>query len=298
MPSPRRRSGRGGRGSAEANPRSPLRTTPFDPADDAEQPPRLPLLGLSLKLAAACAAVALLALFARGRTEAPPQLPAPPAAETPFVPATLAAPVRSAAPSMPGRLGLDEREAIDPVRLEPARINPVTGLREETLARGDFDAIEASALRLTLARDAGGETPGLFVTLVRRGADEPGIAVVRTGARGRIETKFGPVETLEATLAGGARRVCTGFATLGASPLRIDGWLCAPLAQPPEPRSLACTLDALTLDGAEGSTADLFRAAEARRDPGCRPLQPSAATEPPAGRTGSIRVRRAATGRG
>lgn len=259
---------------------------------------RLPLLGLGAKLVAACAAVALLALFARGRAEAPPAHLEPAAVEAPFVPATLAAPAKPVAPALPGRLGLDEPAAIDPVRLEPGRINPVTGLREETLARGDFDAIESSALRLTLAREAAAETPGLFVTLVRRGADGPGIAVVRTGARGRIDTKFGPVETLEATLSGGARRICTGFATLGTAPLRIDGWLCAPLAQPPEPQALACTLDALILEGADGPVAALFGAAEARRDPACRPAQPSAAADPPAGRTGSIRVRRAAAGRG
>lgn len=274
---------------------------PFDRTDDEEAPTRLPLLGLGAKLAAACAAVALLALFAHGRGEAPSARPDPAAVEAvaaPFVPATLAAPAKPAAPALPGRLGLDEAAAIDPIRLEPGRINPVTGLREETLTRGDFDAIESSALRLTLAREAGAETPGLFVTLVRRGADGPAIAVVRTGARGRIDTKFGPVETLEATLSGGARRICTGFATLGAAPLRIDGWLCAPLAQPPEPRALACTLDALTLEGADGPAAALFGAAEARRDPACRPAQPSAAADPPAGRTGSIRVRRAAAGRG
>jgi hypothetical protein len=271
---------------------------PFDRTEDDEPPARLPWLGLSAKLAAACAAVALLALFARGRSDAPPTSPERIAAEEPFVPATRAAQAKPAAPALPGRLGLDEPAAIDAVRLEPARLNPVTGLREETLTRGDFDAIESGALRLTLAREAGAEAPGLFVTLVRRGADGPGIAVVRTGARGRIETKFGPVETLEATLSGGARRICTGFATLGAAPIRIDGWLCAPLAQPPEPRALACTLDALTLEGAEGPAAALFRAAEARRDPGCRPAQPSAAADPPAGRTGSIRVRRAAAGRG
>ncbi|AWN38982.1 hypothetical protein [Methylobacterium radiodurans] len=271
---------------------------PFDRTDDEPAPARLPLLGLSLKLAAACGAVALLALLARGRSEAPPVAPEPSAAEAPFVPSAVAAPARTAAPSLPGRLGLDEPEAIDPVRLEPVRLNPVTGLREETLARGDFDAIESSALRLTLAREAGGEAPSLFVTLVRRGADGPGIAVVRTGIRGRIDTKFGPIVTLEATLAGAARRVCTGFATLTAAPLRIDGWLCAPLAQPPEPRALACALDALTLEGADGPAADLFRAAETRRDPGCRPPQPSAAADPPVGRTGSIRARRAAAGRG
>ncbi|GJD57107.1 hypothetical protein [Methylobacterium dankookense] len=260
---------------------------------------RLPLVSLTLRLAAASAAIAALSLLAHGslRRASAPQ-PEPPAevAATPFVPSTPAAPAKPALAPLPGRLALADPDGLDPVRIEPARINPATGLREEVVARGAFDAIESPALRLTLTRDAGtAAPPSLFVTLARRAADGPALAVIRTGARGRVATKFGTVETLEATLAGAARRICTGFVTLEAAPARIDGWLCAPLGQPPEPRALACALDGLTLDGAEEPAAGVFRAAEGRRDPACGNARPSAAAEA-AGRTGSIRGRRQVSG--
>lgn len=263
-----------------------------------EVPRRLPLLSLALRLAAASAVIAAISLYARG---GPRPIPAPePPAEiaAPFVPSAPAAPARAALPPLPGRPALPASDALDPVRIEPARVNPATGLREEVLVRGSFEAIESRALRLILTRDAGPDpVPGLFVTLARRAADGPALAVTRTGARGRIATKFGAVETLEATLAGALRRVCTGFVTLEAAPVRIEGWLCAPLGQPPEPRALACALDGLTLDGADEPAASLFRAAEARRDPACAQERPSAAAEA-AGRTGSIRARKAAGSRG
>ena len=260
---------------------------------------RLPLLSLTLRLAVASAAIAALSLYAQGALrKAPAPAPEPPVevVAAPFVPSTPAAPARAALPPLPGRLALADPDGLDPVRIEPARVNPATGLREEVVARGSFEAIESPALRLTLTRDAGTDAPpGLFVTLARRAADGPALAVIRTGARGRIATKFGAVETLEATLSGAARRICTGFVTLEAAPLRIDGWLCAPLGQPPEPRALACALDGLTLDGAEEPAASVFREAERRRDPACGQARPSAAAEA-AGRTGSIRGRRQAAG--
>ena len=86
--------------------------------------------------------------------------------------------------------------------------------------------------------------------------------------------------------------ICTGFVTLEARPVRVDGWLCAPLGQPPEPRALACALDGLALDGrADPATDAVFAEAEARRDPACDPIRALSAQEP-AGRTGSIAPRR------
>lgn len=276
---------------------------------------RVPVLSLTLRLAAASAAIAALSLVAQGALRRAPaaapersdvvadkvtgmtaDMAAHMAAEPPFVPSTPAAPARPALPPLSGRLALADPDGLDPVRIEPARLNPATGLREEVVARGAFEAIESPSLRLTLTRDAGTEAPpSLFVTLARRAADGPALAVIRTGARGRIATKFGVVETLEATLAGDARRICTGFMTLEAAPARIDGWLCAPLGQPPEPRALACALDGLTLEGGEEPAAALFREAETRRDPACGTVRPNAAAEA-AGRTGSIRGRRPAAG--
>lgn len=277
--------------------------THSDPADAEPAPKRsrLPLLALTGRVVGSAVAIGALSLFARETIRTHPPVPSPPvpsvrAAVTraelgiAFVPATMPA----APPAVPlapvGRLRLGtggDDGAGDPVRAEPVR-RP----REETLARGDFSAIEASHLRLTLTREAAEPAPSLFVTLARSAAEGMSLSVVRTAARGRIATKFGAVETLEATLAGPLRRVCTGFATVEARPVRIDGWLCAPLGRPPEPRALACTLDALALDApADPATNAVFAEAEHRRDPACDPIRALSGTEAE-GRTGSIGARR------
>jgi hypothetical protein len=40
-------------------------------------------------------------------------------------------------------------------------------------------------------------------------------------------------------------RACTAF-RLAEAPVRLDGWLCAPLALAPEPASVGCAVDRLT----------------------------------------------------
>jgi hypothetical protein len=189
-----------------------------------------------------------------------------------FVPSSAvvrpAIPLAASAP----RYRIDDAQAFEPVRLGPSRLDPTTGLREDVLIQGAFDAIEAPFMRLTVTHGLAAEAaPKLFLTLVRRAADGHGLAVARTGQRGRLETKFGPVETLEATLAGEGHRICTAFAGIGTAPIRIDGWLCAPLGQPPEPRAVACTLDKLVPNGqAEPFVEVAFKTYETRRDPLCR----------------------------
>ena len=250
------------------------------------QPRRWRLVALTGRAVGAVLVIGVLSLVSHETERTPASGPAPASVTTTdlgiaFVPAM----TLNARPAVPaagqGRLRLDR--AGEPVRIEPPR-NP----QEQTLASGDFSAIEETHLRLTLTRDAAEPRPGLFVTLARRAAEGPSLAVVRTGARGRLATKFGAVETLEATLSGDQRRICTGFVTLEARPVRVDGWLCAPLGQPPEPRALACVLDGLAFDGrTDPATNAVFSEAEARRDPACDPIRALSAQEP-AGRTGSI----------
>ncbi|MCC0805463.1 hypothetical protein FPV16_04375 [Methylobacterium sp. W2] len=203
-----------------------------------------------------------------------------------------ALPIAASAP----RYRLDDPDALDQARIEPARINPATGLREDSLSQGRFDASEAPYLRLTI-----GEGPNppasLFVTIARRAAEGQGIAVVRTGERGLIVTKVGPFETLEATLSGPVTRVCTGFSNAGQSGLapltpRIDGWLCAPLSQPPEPRAIICALDKLVLNGqASPDLEAAYRVFEDRRVKGCASVVADAPKREPAAETGSISKR-------
>ncbi|WP_019905259.1 hypothetical protein [Methylobacterium sp. 77] len=215
----------------------------------------------------------------------------------PFVPSAAVAvrpalPVAASAP----RYRLDDPDALDEARIEPARINPSSGQREDGLSQGRFDASEAPYLRITI-----GEGPNppasLFVTIARRAADGQGLAVLRTGERGLIQTKFGPVEILEATLSGPVTRVCTGFSNAGQSGLsplapRFDGWLCAPLSQPPEPRAIACTLNKLVLNGqASANLEAAYRVFENRRMEGCAPAVADAPRREAAGETGSISKR-------
>lgn len=155
---------------------------------------------------------------------------------------------------------------IDPV-VVTAAIDPRTGLRADVLNRGDMSAIEAQVLRVTLTRGgSAGATPSLFVLMARRAAagptvDRPALPVVRTGPHGRIQTKFGAVDTLEITFGHPAPRTCLGFVTRDAG-FRLDGWSCAPLGQPPQPQALACTLDALSLvDLGDPETTAAFSAA-------------------------------------
>ena len=239
--------------------------------------------GLGLRLLLAAAAITTLSLAARTRRE----VPAVAKIEAPFVPSVAARP--ASPPLPPARFGTAE-PGLEPVRVVAARIDPRTGAREDTLTRGAFDTLEVPALRVTLTRGANGRAPsGLFVLMARRAAngpaiDGPALAVVRTGPSGRIDTKFGSVDILEVTLAGPARRTCTGFATHD-TPFQLDGWLCAPLGQAPDPRSLACAIDALSL--VDLADADATAAFSAAPDPerSCQTGPPPA--EGPS-RTGSI----------
>lgn len=239
-------------------------------------------IGLPVRLLAASAVIAGLTMMVRRPS---PPSPAVPLQATPQGPVLLdTAPLRLSEPG------------IDPVRVEPGRIDARTGLREDILGRGRFDAIEAPVIRLAMTRGVGAErAPGLFVLLARRAAQPaPGgdpLAVSRSGPRGVVATRFGTVETLEATLVGATTRTCTGF--VAAQPaLRLDGFLCAPLGTAPDRRALACTLDALDFDDpADPTTSATFKAAKARSD--CD--RPGIAVADPVGRTGSINRRRADT---
>ncbi|GJE26157.1 hypothetical protein [Methylobacterium organophilum] len=218
------------------------------------------------QLASAAALIAGLALVARDRG------PAPPAPAPWSDPPRALAPVRAATPVAAGGplLGLEPAQPDLPLRTEPPRWNAATGLREDALTSGSFDAIEAPYLVLTMTD--GAETgSSLFVTLARRAADGRGLAVTRTGERGQLATKFGAFETVAATLSGEGSRACLGFQSLETQAMRLDGWLCGILGQMPEPRDLACAVDRLVLKGTSVSPLETaFTQAEARRDPSCK----------------------------
>lgn len=225
---------------------------------------------LALRLAAAAAIITGLTVIARENVARPAQEAASRGwTEPPRIAARRPAP---AASSLSPLLRYEAAETETAARNEAPRWSPATGQREDTLASGGFDAIEAPFLRVTLTDAEPNALPpaGLFVTLARRAAEQ-GLSVMRTGARGQVETKFGSFETLEATLSGEGSRLCTGFQATGERTLRLDGWLCGILGQAPEPRALACAIDRLTLAPSAGAElASRFEEAETRRDPSCR----------------------------
>ncbi|WP_236960503.1 hypothetical protein [Methylobacterium durans] len=259
-------------------------------------PRRFGLARFTTRAVAAAGVIAVLSLYARQtiRTNPPVREPEQPVAIA-FVPAS-ALPVRPAVPVAEAgpRLRLDDMEGIETMRAEPARINAATGSREASLSRGDFAAIEETHLRIIVTQGVTAEpAPSLFVALARRAADGPNLSVTRTGERGRVDSKFGAVETMETGLAGSLNRTCLGFVSLEAAPVRLEGWLCAPLGQAPEARALVCALDRLSLDGhANPAVEAVFREADTRRDEGCRAAKPVTAAGEPAGQTGSIAVAR------
>ncbi|GLS44486.1 hypothetical protein [Methylobacterium brachythecii] len=253
-------------------------------------------LRLAAHLVLAAAAVAGLTVFARDRASPdpsprawtePPRVPSAPAARA-ATPASTAGPL----------LAMDAAEP--PGRPEPPRWNAATGLREDALTQGGFDAIEVPFLRLTLTEAPQAPEPAtsLFVTLARRAAEMQGLSVLRTGMRGTIETKFGAFETVETTLSGNGTRLCTGFSGIGTKAMRIDGWLCGVLGQPPEPQAVACAIDSVRLAISATPTIEVaFGEAELRRTAGCA-APPAATTASGRGgdQTGSITSRKTATG--
>lgn len=259
-----------------------MRIGAIDDADEGPSGRGFSAIGLPVRIAVGSLIVALIAIAAR-MPSAP--APIPMLNRTGEVPAIVGtAPLRLTEPG------------IDPVRVEPGRIDPKTGLREDVLGRGSFSALEAPVLRLAVTRGIGAErAPGLYVLVARRAAmaarGELPLSLSRMVPRGVVATRFGPAEIAEATLSGPLTRTCTGF-VLAQAGLRIDGFLCAPLGGAAEPKALACTLDALDFDDQSDPTASaLFRQAKGRS--ACEPS--GTATADPTGRTGSIERRRPST---
>lgn len=245
--------------------------------------PKLSVMRASAQLALAAAVITALSFYARTNVETSGAARLP----TSFVPTKPA--VQAPPPASVAQFGLAEPGS-DPVRVASGRVDTRTGQREDSLTRGDFDTMEAPALRVTLTRGPFAERPAsLFVLVARRAAAGPEIgraalSVVRTGPYGRIDTKLGAVELLEVTLGGASRRRCTGFVTREAA-FRLDGWMCAPLGQPPEAQTVACMIDALSLvDLADLDTTAAFSAAPRNAD-ACAFAKPTAEA---ASLTGSI----------
>jgi hypothetical protein len=223
----------------------------------------------------AAAVIALLSVLASERRAADPPLSGEAAFVPRFAAPAVAPPAWSEVAADRYRLG---EEAAGSARVQP-------GLREDTLTAGTFAAQEAPFLRLVAAEAAEPDGEGsLFVTLARRAAEAGGLSVARTGERGQLTTRFGALDTVDATLAGEeGRRACTAF-RLGTAPLRLEGWLCAPLGQLPEPQAVACAVDRLTPLPGAGLTPAVAEMLAQPRLPACAPEEPATTAAVPTGR--------------
>lgn len=237
----------------------------------------------------AAAVIALLSVLASERRQSdPPLSDSSPSAGAAFVPRyaapAVAPPVWSDAAPDRYRLG----EATGSARVQAS-------LREDTLTVGTFGVQEAPYLRLVVTETAEPDGEGsLFVTLARRAAEAGGLSVARTGERARLATRFGALDTVDATLTDPeGRRACTAFRVTAA--LQIEGWLCAPLGQLPEPQAVACTVERLAaLPGGSLSPAVAAMLAEPR-SAACPPEEPATTAALPlprkAARKNAARVR-------
>ncbi|TGD98249.1 hypothetical protein [Methylobacterium nonmethylotrophicum] len=232
----------------------------------------------------AAAVIALLSVLASERRLADPPLAEAGAFVPRYAAPAVAPPAWSAV--APDRYRLGEASA-------SARAQP--GLREDTFTAGAFAAQEAPFLRLVAVEASEPEGEGsLFVSLARRAAEAGGLSVVRTAERGQVATRFGALDTVDATLADAeGKRACTAFRHTGA--LRLEGWLCAPLGQLPEPQSVACAVERLgPLPGA-GPTPAVAAMLARPRTAACPPEEPATTAAVPAPRkpvrTNAARVR-------
>jgi hypothetical protein len=137
----------------------------------------------------------------------------------------------------------------------------------------------APYLHLSFLRE-GAAPRSLFLDLVAQGA-QTGVAVERLRQPSLITTKFGAVETADATLSqqtphGQVLRACLGFRHVsGETSLRIAGWWCAADGRPADRRQLACLIDRIALlsAGEDRELRAVFTQAEKTRDPACNPAR-------------------------
>jgi hypothetical protein len=214
------------------------------------------------------AAIAALVLLARETSRNAPS-PALPAARPPAVlvaPAPSWQPIGDAKP----HYALDLAELKGLSATHEARRHAKGG-REDKLAYGIFES-EQAYLRVAVFRGPQeAERPASFFLDLARRAGEAGLAVVRSGRIGTVETKLGTMETAEAVLSDSVERACLAFrlrhAELG---LAVHGWHCAG-AEAQAPSHPVCIVDRLAvLPAAEDQALKvLFAQAERRRHPAC-----------------------------
>lgn len=149
------------------------------------------------------------------------------------------------------------------------------GTREDVLAFGGFTETKPHLLMRVLTGRVEGELSQPFVIALVRQAALRGMSVQRSGTPTMIETKFGPVETADATLSdGAASRACIGFRHEGvAAEVSFSGWWCGTAQRPADRQQLICLVDRLDLlsAGDDRTLRATFARTELNRQQACLP---------------------------
>ncbi len=152
--------------------------------------------------------------------------------------------------------------------------------REDVLGFGGFAEPKAHLLlRLSVEHDRGDLSQPFIIALVREAAARA-MSVQRSGMPSAIQTRFGPVETADATLSDGeVSRACIAFRMdAGVMPLSMSGWWCGGEGKPADRQQLVCLIDRIDLlnAGDDRALRTAFARTELNRQPGCAPPRLSA----------------------
>ncbi len=152
--------------------------------------------------------------------------------------------------------------------------------REDVLTFGAFSEPKPYLL-LRLVTDRGEEPLSQpFLIALMRDAAARGMSVPRSGAPTGIETKFGLVETSDATVSDGeTSRACIGFRHRGGEThLAMSGWWCGGEKRPADRQQLICLIDKLDLlsAGEDHALRAIFARTELNRQGACSPPRLSA----------------------
>jgi hypothetical protein len=166
-------------------------------------------------------------------------------------------------------LGLPELEG-QPL-WQRARRDQTSPLREDQIGAGQFGSDDVH-VAISLARARAGN-PGSFYIEMTRHAASHGLSIERSGQPVPLVTKFGPMETADALLAGSGRdRACLLFRHAASEAgFTLQGWLCGSARRAADRQQLTCLIDRLNLIGGGDDRAlkGAFSRAELNRQAAC-----------------------------
>jgi hypothetical protein len=160
-----------------------------------------------------------------------------------------------------------------------ARRSPDGSLREDVLAFSAFAEQKPHLLlRFSVEHGRSDLSQPFIIALVREAASRA-MSVQRSGTPTAMQTRFGPVETADATLSDGeVSRACIAFRMdAGALPLSMSGWWCG-AGKPADRQQLVCLIDRIDLlnAGDDRALRAAFARTELNRQPACAPPRLSA----------------------